>query len=362
MEDNRNHRPHLDLTEDSTPSGSSGSGGGSGVGLVVIVLGLFVVVTLGLLLKTLLVPVGGPASPSTSAGDHAALTAIVDSAAAYLDQAEAGKAEAIVREALTKYPEDQDLHLLLGQALINQRLFEDAYNEYIAALAIGPRDADIEFSAGTLANQIGQPDRALEHYAAAQTADPSNPDYPLFLGQVQLKLGMFSEGRASLVMAARLRPERALIWGTLADLELQENNARIALQHIGRARELEPANGMWRLIEAKAFKRQGEAAKALMLLLALDESQRQDVNVRRLTAECYGMMRRPLDGAQLYVDAFDDQQPDATVAFEAAVWLDRAGDGDGALDWARRAEQLGHPQAGKLASRLAQVEDGENGG
>ena len=356
MENDRNHRPDLGGGQNSASSNVPGSGGG--LGLLAIVLGLFVVVTMGLLLKTLLVPAGAPAKSTISTGDYSALTAIVDSAAAYLDQAQAGKAEAILREALGKYPEDQDLHLLLGQALINQRRLDEAYGEYIAALAIGPRDADIEFSAGTLANQIGQPERALEHYAAAQTADPSHPDYPLYRGQVQFKLGRYSEGRASLVMAARLKPDRAIIWGTLADLELLENNARVALQHIARARDLEPENGMWRVIEAKAFKRQGKAAKALTLLLGLDASQRQDTNVRRLTAECFGMMNRPVDGARVYVEAFDERQPDADLAFEAAVWFDRAGDGSNALEWAKRAAQLGHQQADKLVARLAQAEDG----
>src|SRR5690606_4150173 len=138
------------------------------------------------------------------ARSHRAVEAALDAAHTYLRQNERGKAETVLREAVAEHPDDQELRIALGEALMAQRRFREAYEQYEAALAVGPREAQIESTAGTLAYEAGMPERAVEHYSMAQTANPAEPRYPLYLGQVQARLGQTESAKASLLRAARL--------------------------------------------------------------------------------------------------------------------------------------------------------------
>ena len=99
------------------------------------------------------------------------ITASLDSARKYMNQAEWAKAEAILRQAAMEYPDDQEVRIALAEDLVAQKKFDEAYDQYEKSLAIGPREGKIEFAAGLVANTAGKADLALEHFFAAQTAD-----------------------------------------------------------------------------------------------------------------------------------------------------------------------------------------------
>jgi predicted Zn-dependent protease len=230
-----------------------------------------------------------PASPD-AIKSAAKVEEVIAAAAVYSQKGEFAKAEAILKEAVAQYPGDQSVRLKFGELLLGQRRLEEAYAQYEAALSIGPRDAKTEFTAGTVASALGKPERAVEHYSAAQTSDPVNAEYPLYLGQVQAKLGKLDEAKISLLRCAKLDPNRAIAWGTLADIALRENKPEITLQYIAKARELEPGVGVWRIVEARALNRSSQPQKALDVLTGLDESEKRTAPVARLIAETYGLL------------------------------------------------------------------------
>lgn len=344
-------RPHLDVigNQGDTPRGRPSW-------LVTLV-----VTTLGVALIVIIVQgwrtgAWGPAPANGSQGRkvpaHVSIREALETARKHLAENAPGKAEVVLREAVLRHAEDQELRVAFGETLMALRNFPEAYEQYVAALAIGPRDPGVEFAAGTLASQIGKPDRALEHYAAAQAADPKNADYPLYLAQVQLNQNQIDAAKANLMLAARLDPERAIVWGTLAEIAVRENKVNIALQHVARARELQPKVGTWRVIEARALKRKGDVEPALLVLKGMDVAERRQEPVLRLIAECYGMLDRPADAAAAYADASDAAVRDGALAHEAATWFARAGDTERATFYALRAKQNGEAQAAKLLERL----------
>lgn len=298
---------------------------------------------------------GGPARANGSTGSRAAesIRAALDSAGVYQTQNDLPKAESVLWAAVQQWPTDQELRLALGEVLVARGEHAAAYEQYEKALAIGPRDATIEFSAGTLASMAGMPERAVEHYAMAQTADPTEPQIPLYLGQVQLRLGQVEEAKASLLRAANLDPDSAVAWGTLADVQLRENNVSLALQLIAKARALQPTVPTWRLIEARALKRDNQPERAVGTLLGVPPGERRDPAYLRLLAECYGMLERPGDAAAQYREASDALPSDAELAYEAARWLDLAGDRSAALGYAQRSADAGKPEAAALVERLS---------
>ena len=165
---------------------------------------------------------------------------------------------------------------------------------------------------------------AEAHFTAAQSADPNQPVYGLFLAQVQLAQGEYDKAAAALVRVRPLDPYNATIYGTLAEIYLRLNKTDVSLEQIDHARRLEPNKTAWKVIQARGLKRTGDARRALLILNSLPAADRDSRPILRNRAECYGMLSRPIDAARMYGSASDALPDDAEFALEAAIWFARA--------------------------------------
>ncbi len=326
-----------------------------------VVLGSLVVLAVAGLVAFALVRAvsGGPAPAEAGEGagglaETGAVERILESVQTYVRDGEAAKAEAVLSTAVREHPDDQDLRLAYGQLLMQAGRHEAAFEQYDAASAAGPIGAEEHFAAGTLAASVARLEDAARHYDLAQRKDASNAQYPLYLAQVQLKLGLNKEAAASLVRASVLDDANPQVWGSMASVALSENRANMALQHIAKARALEPDSRDWRLIEAKALRRLGRPADALGVLIPLGDAVLADDEALEAMAQAHGMLDEAGEAHALYEQAIQ-ARAGATpeLLFAAALWADRAGQGERALELARRAEALGHAGASRLVARLA---------
>jgi tetratricopeptide (TPR) repeat protein len=333
------------------------------LGMIAVVILLAGVVAMGVYVVRATSPgaVGG-GNPATAGNSPAAGTqpvsaeaadAVLNAAQDYINKGDHAKAEAVLKGAIAEHPEEQSFYVLHAELLSINGRFAEAYSNYEKALAIGPRTAAIELAAGVVATKLDRSDRAVEHFMAAQTANPTEYRAPLYLAAVQVKLREIDEAKKNYLLAAKLNPELATAWGALAELALQENRTELALQHIARARELQPQVTAWRLIEARALKRTGKAEQALQLLIHLNEAERRTTPIMQLIAECYGMLSRPMDAARMYAAASDDAPGNGQWAYEAALWFERAQSPQEGLPYARRAAALGVEGAEALLGRLS---------
>lgn len=266
-------------------------------------------------------------------------------------------AERVLSESVRKFPTDQDLRLAFGDFLMTRERWGEAYDQYAAAIDAGAVPARAYFAAGTLASMSQRPERAAEHYRQAMQADPNTPEYPLYLASVQMKMSRWSEAKASLALAGRLAPDRAEIWGMYAQIALAENKLGIAAQQAEKARRLDPGEPAWVLMEARVRKRAGEPERALDLLSALPQAVLDQEETLTLLAECYGMLGRPAEAASRYMDAAERNPGDARLAFETALWLERAGERAEAVEWAKKAGMLGHERAQGWLDGLKPVDE-----
>ena len=287
-----------------------------------------------------------------SAPSSEGLTIALDAARRLMTSSQWPEAATILRRAAMQYPDQQEVRVALAESLIALDKPADSYEQYEKALAIGPRDPGLEFAAGQVASKAGLTARAEEHFEMAQTADPKNPAIPLMLGMVQRKLGKLETAKANLLRAANLNPESAYAWGTLADIALGENHLDLCLQHIDRARKLQPESKEWRLIEARALKRKGDPTGALRRLTSLDASQKREAPVARLIAECFSMLGRHAEAASALAEAFSADSVNADLAYETAAAFDRAGNRTRALEFATQAQILGSKPAATLLAKL----------
>ncbi len=99
-----------------------------------------------------------PPQPAVAAGET--LNAVLSSAATYVNQKEPEKAEAIMREAIARFPEERELRTQYAQVLLALKRSAEAYEQYAVALKLGPKDAGLEFMAGAIGSPVGRPPAA----------------------------------------------------------------------------------------------------------------------------------------------------------------------------------------------------------
>ena len=278
--------------------------------------------------------------------------AVVHASQDYLSRGKSGTAMAILDRAVDLYPGEGSLHALRGQALVSLGKKDKALEAFERACFVGPDSAVNRDFAATLAAELGLDTQAVSHWARAQQLAPDNPKYPLYRAQVERRLGKVDEAKASLMLAGGLDPDIGVVWATLAAIALDENNPEMVLQHIARARALEPGNVSYRVIEAKGLRRLNRPGDALTLLGALDEASRTNLDVVEEMALCYGMLSKPKDAAALYDAALAKRPDDGPLALTTAEWFERAGDKATALDRAQRAAMLNARGAREMVERL----------
>jgi hypothetical protein len=65
------------------------------------------------------------------------------------------------------------------------------------------------------------------------------------------------------------------------------------------------------------------------------------------------MLGRHNDAAAAMANAFASDPTDKDLAYDTAVYFERAGDKVKAIDYAKQAKVLGHAEASKLIARLS---------
>jgi tetratricopeptide (TPR) repeat protein len=212
------------------------------------------------------------------------------------------KAIAVLTPAIEAHPEEQELRLALARVYSGQKEWKKSSDAYETALTLGAESAPLHAEAGTVANAAGLLDLSIEHYSRAQSLDPKNPIHPLYLGMVQIKAGNEREAMANLYTATVLNPDLAEAWGVMGELELRANHLDLALQHLEKARKIQPASLKWRLAEAKVHKRQNEPGKALDLLINLPEKERYSADTIPVVMDALAMLKQPERRAE-YLEA-----------------------------------------------------------
>ncbi|MEO0630451.1 MAG: tetratricopeptide repeat protein [Planctomycetota bacterium] len=328
--------------------------GGAGVGVLVVVVVAVLALAGALVWAVGSTPAGAEAEAAVPAGvDEArSIQASLEAAGVYLERDELGKAEAVLTSAVGEFAEDVPLRLSLAEVLLRQERIEEAYGQYEAALAIEPNAAAVQFQAGTIAAMLDRTERAAEHYSMARSMDATVAQYPLYLAAVQQELGLIGEAKENFLFALHLDRSDPTAAAALAQIALNENDRELALNYARTAREIEPGQAAYVVLEARALQRLARPEEAIGLLLALPDEALYQVGVLTLASECLGLLRRPGDAAGLWADAADADAGSAEKAFQAALWFERAGDAEKAKQYASRAGMLGHAQAAGVVERL----------
>jgi tetratricopeptide (TPR) repeat protein len=325
-------------------------------GVVLGILGLAGLGIAGYAVYSLLqepVPVTEPANdPDGGVAQTQSLEEILGAVQVYVRNEDYASALQVLEGAVSSYPGDQELRYSLGDLYLLTNQPALAYEQYLAGIEIGPESWNAHFNAGTIANTIDNPEIAEGHYLAAMRMDPSNPDTPLYLAAIQQKLNKLDEAKSNLALAGKMNPSDTRVLMMRAEIAMRENKPTIALDLSRKAREIEPNELGLILMEARALKRMRETEQAVELLTALPMEQAIVPDAVKLLAECLGALGQIDDAASRVMDAADRQPANAELCFEAALWLQRAGRSDEAVEWATQSAGMGNERAQQWLSSL----------
>lgn len=254
------------------------------------------------------------------------LAAGLRSASNLLADAKHQQADAVLAALEKQHPEDPEVHLARARARLGMNDHPAAYASYQAALAIlgSAAPPDVHFEAGTVANQAGLTDRALEHFSMAQAADATDPRYPLYLAMIQLKHNDTEPAYASLIRAAKLDPRLAEAWGTLGEIDLNRNRLTLARQHLEKAIALQPHSPKWRTALARLCNREGKPDAALNHISVLDDGPRLSKPALEVALQAYGFLDKPGDAVALLEQAAAANPDDRWTADQLKEWRKRA--------------------------------------
>jgi predicted Zn-dependent protease len=305
---------------------------------------------------------GGAEDPASldSAAASAPLEKVLAGAGKALRAGEPGRALAILEPALEKLPGEQELHLTAAEASYAAGDVTRALRHMDQAIAIGPDHPEYRFAAGMYAEEAGELMQAELHLREAQRLEPANPKHPLYLAAVLEQSDQIEQSKATLLRVVRIDDSIAQAWAMLAELALRDGAASVGLQHIERARTLEPANPAWRVIHGRLLRRSNQPRAAADVLLGIPKAQLLGSAVlMEEVGQSLGMAGEAEEASRLYAEAARATPGDPEIQYRAAYWHDRVGDRAAAMGYAQQARALGHELAGRLLERLEREAAGD---
>ncbi len=107
-----------------------------------------------------------------------------------LDDEDFGRAAAVLREAVRKWPDNSELHALYGETLLNMGFATNAYREYKKAIEISPDVSEYHSGLGySLLNiYMERAQQAIDAFKKALEIDPDNVDALEGLGTVYVSI------------------------------------------------------------------------------------------------------------------------------------------------------------------------------
>jgi tetratricopeptide (TPR) repeat protein len=144
------------------------------------------------------------------------------------------------RAALDRNPDLDKARLGLAEQLSKDRRFEDAATEYTIYLERNPGDASALVGFGRNFFQRGDLDTATRYFETALKVDPRQPDALKELGQIDLRLGRFSEACERRRLLTEIQPyeyEVRYSYAQALKLSGEAARSRIEAEHATRLRK-----------------------------------------------------------------------------------------------------------------------------
>ncbi|MBC8286287.1 MAG: tetratricopeptide repeat protein [Nitrospinae bacterium] len=144
------------------------------------------------------------------------------------------------QNALSRFPENEEILMIVGDILAGQGKVEEAIALYDQTIRIDPENARAPLLKGALLEELEKFDQAFEEYKKAAFIEPQNPLVQFYLGRAYLRADQLSEAEKSLEKAVSLKPNLLQARHHLAWVLERQGRAIEALKEYGLLLKLTP--------------------------------------------------------------------------------------------------------------------------
>ena len=146
------------------------------------------------------------------------------------------------QNALARFPENEDIEMILGDILASQGKVEEAITHYDRVSQISSDNARAPLLKGSLLERLGQFDRALEEYKKGAMIEPNNPLIQFYLGRAYLRANQLQEAEKSLAKSVSLKPNLLQARHHFAWVLERQGKTIAALKEYGLLLKMKPDN------------------------------------------------------------------------------------------------------------------------
>lgn len=301
-----------------------------------------------------------------------AIEASLSAAEEYFHTRDLAKAEAILLRLLDRAPKQPHALELYGQLLMAKAadareagnaeqasaLVVEAYQQYRVLADVQRESAGIQQSAGEIAHMAGRLDDAMMHYTRVQSIDEENVRARLYAAQIHIERSEYQQAQAMLERVLELDADEPSAYASLANIAIVQERYVEALDYLAEAREIRPGDVTLRAMQARVYRKQGDAEASLQMLLALGPQQRTRWIVADELAAAHGELANHHKAAEVWEHVYssgtagDRAWLAAVRASEALLLADQR---DRAWGWMQEAQLLApdEPQTKELAASFA---------
>ncbi len=148
--------------------------------------------------------------------------------------------KSILNEALSVYPENDQLWQISGNIKIQDRDFEGAYDDYDKAIEINPDNPQLFLNRGAIFFDTGEFDRALDDFNRVITLKPNQPDAHFNKGNILLFTDEYEEAFEEYERAVDLKPDFTMALNNMSNLMNRMGRYDRAIEYIDRCIRYDP--------------------------------------------------------------------------------------------------------------------------
>ena len=146
------------------------------------------------------------------------------------------------QNALSSFPANEEILMILGDILATKGEVEQSINYYDQIIQIAPENARAPLMKGVLLEELEHFDPALEEYRKGSLIEPNNPLIQFYLGRAYLRANQLQKAEKSLEKAVSLKPNLLEARHHLAWVLERQGRTIEALKEYGLLLKLTPDN------------------------------------------------------------------------------------------------------------------------
>ncbi len=174
-------------------------------------------------------------------------------------------------DCVRKSPNKARPHSNLGQALTDQKRYDEALSNFLKAIRINPNFLEAQYNLGILYDKMDETKKAIEHYRRAIEIDPKYAKARNNLGVALLKQNEKDEAIESFQIALQIDPNLTAAYINMGALLAGQNKFEAAIEYYNKALQLNPDSARAQFLLGDALLKQDRTDQGIQhLKMALE--------------------------------------------------------------------------------------------